>query len=234
VNSDTPLVRVRGVSKVYESPVETIWAARNIDFTARAGQFVCIFGASGSGKSTFLNILSGLDVADHGDVEVDGVAVHAATESVRADLRLRSIGMVFQDHQLIDEFTAVENVALPLEAVGTAPVPAAAQAREELRRVGLDGLEDRLPVHMSGGQRQRVGVARALVGQRRILLGDEPTGALDSASTLGLFALFRTLADGGALVIMCSHDPRCRDYADTIYEMVDGVLSRVTELQRST
>ena len=219
-----PLIHLTGVSKVYRSEVETVWAARNVDFVARPGEFVCIYGASGSGKSTLLNLLAGLDLADSGVVQVGGVEVSSADESQRAQLRLRTVGVVFQDNNLIEEFTAIENVALPLEARGIPAADTVAEAVEQLGRVGMAGLEHRLPRQLSGGQRQRVGVARALTGQRAVLLADEPTGALDSAATQDLFALIRTLCDQGILAVICSHDPRCRAYADTLYEVIDGQL----------
>jgi len=220
----SPLIRTQKIRKAYQSEVETVWAARDVDFEARPGEFVCIYGASGSGKSTLLNLLAGLDLADSGEIQVSGVDVATADEKQRAQLRLETVGVVFQDHNLIDEFTAVENVALPLEARGTSADAARTEAADQLRRVGLAGLEDRLPRQLSGGQRQPVGVARALTGNRAVLLADEPTGALDSAATLELFTLFRALCDEGITAVICSHDPRCRDYADTRYEIIDGRL----------
>ncbi|MEV4173703.1 ATP-binding cassette domain-containing protein [Nonomuraea sp. NPDC049709] len=224
---DAPLIRVNGATKAYRSDAETVWAVRDVDFLARSGQFICVFGASGSGKSTLLNLLAGLDLADSGEIQVGGVTVTQANEKQRARLRLSTVGMVFQDHQLIEEFTAAENVALPLEALGMPAGSAREEAVRQLSRVGLAGLADRLPRAMSGGQRQRVGVARALAGNRRILLGDEPTGSLDSSATLELFQLVRTLCDAGALAVICSHDPRCQDFADARYEMADGRLEQV-------
>lgn len=219
-----PLIRARGVCKSYRSEVETVWAARDVEFAARAGEFVCIYGASGSGKTTLLNLLAGLDSADSGEIVVAGVNVTGASERERAALRRRVVGVVFQDHHLIDEFTAAENVALPLEASGIAAAEARSEALAELARVGLVELADRLPRQLSGGQRQRVGVARALAGRRSILLADEPTGALDTAATLELFGLIRSLCDAGILAVVCSHDPRCRTYADRLYEAIDGRL----------
>lgn len=195
-----------------------------MDFVARSGEFVCIYGASGSGKSTLLNLLAGLDLADSGEIHVGGVELGAAGDRRRAELRLRTVGVVFQDHNLIQEFTAAENVALPLEAIGMPAAEARSEAVKQLARVGLGGLEDRLPWQMSGGQRQRVGVARALTGHRTVLLADEPTGALDSEATRELFSLIRGLCDEGVLAVVCSHDTRCRDYADSVYEVIDGRL----------
>lgn len=220
----SPLIRTQKVRKAYHSEVETVWAARDVDFEARPGEFVCIYGASGSGKSTLLNLMAGLDLADSGEIQVSGVDVTTANESQRAQLRLETVGVVFQDHNLIEEFTAVENVALPSEARGMPAEAARAEAADQLRRVGLEGLDNRLPRQLSGGQRQRVGIARALTGQRAVLLADEPTGALDSAATQELFALIRALCDQGVTAVVCSHDRRCRDYADTRYEIIDGRL----------
>jgi ABC-type lipoprotein export system ATPase subunit len=225
---DAALVQTQAVCKAYRSEVETVWAARDVDFVARSGEFVCIYGASGSGKSTLLNLLAGLDLADSGEIQVGGVELGGAGHKHRADLRLRTVGVVFQDHNLIQEFTAAENVALPLEAIGLSAAEARSEAVKQLARVGLAGLEDRFPWQMSGGQRQRVGVARALTGQRKVLLADEPTGALDSAATRELFSLIRELCDEGVLAVVCSHDPRCRDYADSVYEVIDGRLETRT------
>jgi ABC-type lipoprotein export system ATPase subunit len=219
-----PLIRIHDLCKSYSSEVETVWAARDVSFEARPGEFVCVYGASGSGKSTLLNMIAGLDVADSGDLRVGDADVTEADEKQRAYLRLHTVGVVFQEHNLIEEFTATENVALPLEARGVPADRARAEASEQLGRVGLTGLDDRYPRQMSGGQRQRVGIARALTGQREVLLADEPTGALDSAATLGVFKLLRALCDQGVTAVVCSHDTRCRDFADTLYEMVDGRL----------
>lgn len=220
----SPLIRTQKVRKAYRSEVETVWAAYDVDFEACPGEFVCIYGASGSGKSTLLNLIAGLDLADSGEIQVSGVEVTTADERQRAQLRLETVGVVFQDHNLIEEFTVVENVALPLEARGKPAEAARVEAGDQLRRVGLEGLDNRLPRQLSGGQRQRVGVARALTGQRAVLLADEPTGALDSVATQDLFALIRALCDQGVTAVVCSHDRRCRDYADTRYEIVDGRL----------
>ncbi len=220
------LLRVDQVSRAFVTPAETVYAVREVSFAARAGEFVCIFGPSGSGKTTLLNLIAGLDVPDSGTIHVAGIDVGALDEAGRARLRLETVGVVFQDHQLIEEFTAWENVALPLEVRGVPLEQARAAALAELERVGLGGLADRLPSQLSGGQRQRVGIARALAGQRRVLLADEPTGSLDSANSRALFALIRALCDQGTLAVVCSHDPLCQEYADTVYEMVDGRLSR--------
>ncbi|MGH3093233.1 MAG: ABC transporter ATP-binding protein [Gaiellaceae bacterium] len=196
-----------------------------MDLVAYAGEFVCVFGASGSGKSTLMNLLAGLDLLDSGEIQAGGRDVGKLDESGRAKLRLGTVGVVFQDHNLLEEFTAAENVALPVEASGTDAGTAREEALRQLARVGLSSLEARYPHQLSGGQRQRVGIARALTGQRAILLADEPTGSLDSAASTDLFALIRKLCDDGLLAVVFSHDHECRRFADTLYEMTDGRLT---------
>lgn len=216
------LLVVAGVTRSFVSPVETVWAVRDASLTADAGQLVLISGSSGSGKSTLLNLMAGLDDPDAGEITIAGLNVGDLDQDGRATLRRTTVGVVFQEHQLIEEFTAAENVALVLEATGVPPAEARERAEFELSRVGLDGLADRLPAQLSGGQRQRVGVARALIGDRRVILADEPTGALDSRTSGELFSLLRRLCDDGLLVVVCSHDPGARDHADAWYEMRDG------------
>lgn len=227
-----PLVELKAVSRCYKSQAETIWAVRKVDLVAEAGEFVCIFGASGSGKSTLLNLVAGLDTPDSGSILVESSQVDQLDEDQRAKLRLTTIGVVFQDHNLIEEFTAKENVALPLEVLGLTSTEAGNQAERQLDRVGLDELGNRLAGNFSGGQRQRIGIARALAGDRRVLLADEPTGALDSKNSRALFELLRQLADEGTSVVVCSHDLMAHEFADTVYEMVDGELFRRESLGR--
>lgn len=223
-NSDSLLLTATGLSRSFITGAETVWAVREVDLQARAGEFVCVFGASGSGKTTLLNLVAGLDTPTAGTVFVESADVGGLNEDQRARLRLETVGVIFQEHNLVEEFTVTENVALPLEILGVRYREALRLADLELDRVGLSGLGRRLPRELSGGQRQRVGIARALVGQRRVLLADEPTGALDSRNSRALFELLRELADQGALVVVCSHDPMCRDFADAVYEMTDGSL----------
>lgn len=218
----TPMLTVAGVSRWFASGSETVWAVRDASFWAGAGEFVCVFGASGSGKSTLLNLIAGLDLPGAGTILVESTDVGRLNEDQRARLRLETVGVVFQDHNLVEEFTALENVALPLEVLGVGYREAVRQAQAQLDRVGMAGLGGRLPGQLSGGQRQRVGIARALIGDRRVLLADEPTGALDSKNSRSLFGLLGDLRDQGTLVLVCSHDPMCREFADSVYEMVDG------------
>lgn len=221
-----PLVVLNDVSKTYRTEAEVIWAVRDVCLRVHAGEFVCIHGPSGSGKSTLLNLIVGLDLADSGEIQVDGATVSTLGEDGRSRVRRELVGMIFQDDALIEEFTAAENVALPLEVRGSDTPAALAVAQGLLATVGLDGLGSRWPRQLSGGQRQRVGIARALAGDRRIVAADEPTAALDTKNSAELFELFADLCRAGTVVIVCSHDPLCRNYADTVYEMVDGELRR--------
>lgn len=221
------MIEVSGVSRAFVTPSETVRAVNDVSFTARAGEVVCLFGPSGSGKSTLLALIAGLDVPDAGTITVAGQSVHDLDEQGRARLRRDTVGVVFQHDHLIDEFTALENVCLPLELRGGRPGSPAVveQAQYWLERVGLAGLDGRRPDELSGGQQQRVGIARALVGGRRILVADEPTGALDSTNSAALYALVRELAADGVTVLVSSHDHQARDLADQTLELIDGRLA---------
>lgn len=223
-----PLLSSRVLSKAYVNQVETIHAVDGVTLSVSAGEFVCLHGASGSGKSTLLHLLAGLDEPDSGSVLIDGVEVDAKNTRAAAEVRRTKVGVVFQDHNLLAELTAWENVALPLEISGLKLAEARRSAEDALELVGLGGLEERRPREMSGGQRQRVGVARALVGGRRILLADEPTGSLDSKNSRALFELFAQLAAAGRAILVTSHDPQCRTYATRSLEMVDGRLQDIS------
>lgn len=224
-------IQLSSVTREFTSSVETVVAVRDASLDVLPGSLVCLFGASGSGKSTLLNLMAGLDRPTAGRVTVMGRNVGEMSEDGRTELRLRTVGMVFQEHLLIEEFTVLQNVMLPLEVQGIARDLARKAALLQLETVGVGGLVDRFPSQVSGGQRQRVGVARALVGQRPILLADEPTGSLDSSTSDDLFGLFSTLAAQGCTVVVASHDVRMQRYADVVFELVDG---RPLEVSRTT
>ena len=223
-------VRVEGLSRCYESSSEVVWAVRDANFSVASGSFMCIFGASGSGKSTLSNLIAGLDVPSGGTVTIGRNEVSALNEDGRARLRLEHVGVIFQDNNLIEEFTAVENVMLPLEVRGRSAKEAKKDATAHLAAVGLAGLDNRFPAQLSGGQRQRVGIARALSGGRELLVADEPTGALDSINSRLLFALFRELCDGGTTVIVATHERMSQEFADVVFEMQDGVPTETAVL----
>ncbi|GAA1409363.1 macrolide ABC transporter ATP-binding protein [Glutamicibacter uratoxydans] len=221
---ETTQIRIQGVSRIYTSEAETVVAVDSIDFTAQEGEFICLHGASGSGKTTILNLLAGLVEPSSGEITVAGNDLGTMSQENKTKLRRTVVGMVHQDDALIDEFTAVENVALPLEVDETPLDVALTAALHELDRVGLADLAKRFPHQMSGGQRQRVGIARALIGNRKILLADEPTGSLDSRSAQTVYEILSEIAASGVLVIVASHDPECRKYATRVLEVRDGSL----------
>ena len=220
------VAQLRAASKTFTTNADTVVALDAVDFDLDSGQVACVYGASGSGKTTMLSVLAGIETLDSGTVSVDGEDFTGSSEAKRADLRLHRVGVVFQTNNLLPEFTALENVLLPLLVRGHRRHIAAMEARQALAAVGIEQLADRLPAQMSGGQRQRVGIARALAGEQRLLLADEPTGALDSENSKALFELLRHRAttDGTAIVI-ATHDPIAQDYADAVFHMVDGKVA---------
>lgn len=181
-------------------------------------------GPSGSGKSTILNICAGLVQADSGLVEVMDQDLTSLSAGRRAQMRLTHLGVVFQDHNLIDEFTALENVMLPLLAQGYTKDEARREAQGALARLSVEELSRRRPTEMSGGQGQRVGIARALAGTKSVLVADEPTGSLDSANTAEVFRALFELAQQGVAVIAATHDRDVERYCSRTLEVVDGHL----------
>lgn len=216
------MLQAHGLSKTFTMRAERVVAVDDVAVSVAPGEFVCLQGASGSGKSTLIHLLAGLERVDSGQVCIDGVDMAAASVHEWARVRRSVMGLVFQNDNLIDEFKAWENVALPLEASGLPLQKARSEALEALRLVGIENLSDRFPSQMSGGQCQRVGIARALVGGKRILLADEPTGALDSQNSHGIYELLASLASHGCAVMAASHDSRCADYASRVITMSDG------------
>jgi putative ABC transport system ATP-binding protein len=216
------MIELRDVSVSFQDADQVVRAVDNVTLTVAPGEFVLLNGASGSGKSTLLNVISGLQPMDSGSAIVAGVDLSSADDTQLATLRLEHVGVVFQENNLIREFTAAENVQLPLRARGYANPTAEADAT--LHEVGLGELGRRLPARLSGGQRQRVGIARALVGGRSILIADEPTGALDTKNSEAIFDVLRTLANRGVSVVVASHDPSATRFADRVAAMRDGAL----------
>lgn len=221
-----PIV-LENVSRTFTSRGDVVRAVHGVSLTVQPGSFVGVYGVSGSGKSTLLNLVAGLDVADEGSVLVDGQNLSVLGEDARARLRLSDIGVVFQDDNVLDELTALENVMLPLEVLGRSRERARQEAVAQLAAVGLEDLGGRLPEQLSRGQRQRVGIARALVAGRRVLIADEPTAALDAENARGLYELLRGLSAQGVTVVVATHDPRVRPYCDVVYEIIDGGLHEV-------
>lgn len=219
-----PVLRLTDVSRVHGTGAAEVHALRGVSLAAYAGELVAIMGPSGSGKSSLLTIAGGLDSPTAGSVTVDGQDLGEAGISGRAKLRRTSIGYVFQDFNLIPALTAAENVALPLELDGAGRRSARSAARTALEEVGLDGFADRFPDEMSGGQRQRIAIARAIVGERRLILADEPTGALDTETGEDILKLIRARCDAGAAGVLVTHEPRYASWADRVIYVRDGLV----------
>ncbi|RKT05643.1 putative ABC transport system ATP-binding protein [Streptomyces sp. 3211.6] len=226
-----PVLRLEKLVRTHGSGATEVHALRGIDLAVHPGELVAVMGPSGSGKSTLLTLAGGLDTPTSGRVVVEGVDITTAGRRKLSALRRRSIGYVFQDYNLIPALTAAENVALPLELDGTSARKARTAALAALEEIGLRALAGRFPDEMSGGQQQRVAIARALVGDRRLVLADEPTGALDSETGESVLALLRLRCDAGAAGILVTHEPRFAAWADRVVFLRDG--SVVDETLRS-
>jgi putative ABC transport system ATP-binding protein len=218
------MIELRNMSKVYGNGAAEVQALQDADLTVHAGELVAVMGPSGSGKSTLLAIAGGLEEPTGGSVTVAGQALAAMSRDDRAVLRRRSIGYVFQDFNLLPGLTAGENVALPLELDGTGRKAAQAAAHRVLDELGLADRIAHFPDDLSGGERQRVAIARALVGERRILLADEPTGALDSTSGENVLRLLRTACRRGVAGVVVTHDAQLASWAHRVVFMRDGQI----------
>jgi putative ABC transport system ATP-binding protein len=217
-----PVLTVSHVSRSYRDGEESFLALNDVSLEVLPGELVAIMGPSGAGKSTLLQIAGGLETFDAGDVYVEGQALRGASAATLAKVRRRSVGYVFQELNLIPTLTALENITLPLELDGMGTREANRIGRDALVDIGLPDLEDRFPDQLSGGQRQRIAIARALAGPRRLLLADEPTGALDSRTGEGVLKVLRERIDAGAAGVLVTHDSRHAAWADRIVMVRDG------------
>ncbi|MFB6985424.1 ABC transporter ATP-binding protein [Streptomyces sp. NPDC056178] len=222
--ADTPVLELRALTRTHGTGIAEVHALRGIDLSVHTGELVAVMGPSGSGKSTLLTIAGGLDTATSGQVVIEGQDISGLGRKGVAALRRRSIGYVFQDYNLIPTLTAAENIALPRELDGVSVRAARKEARAALEEMRLLEIADRFPDEMSGGQQQRVAIARALVGERRLVLADEPTGALDSETGEAVLALLRKRCDQGAAGVMVTHEPRYAAWADRVVFLRDGSL----------
>ena len=218
----TALVELEGAARRFGSGHTEVVALYPADLAVAPGELVAIMGPSGSGKTTLLSLVGGLDRPTEGRVVVAGQDVGSLNARGLAILRRRTVGYVFQDLNLLAGLTAAENVSLPLELDGRAPREARAAADETLASVGLSALAERYPDDLSGGEQQRVAIARALVGGRRILLADEPTGALDSITGESVMRLLRRHCDEGGAAILVTHDAAHAAWADRVVFLRDG------------
>jgi putative ABC transport system ATP-binding protein len=218
----TAVLELRRVSKTYGEGSAEVHALRDVDLVVQAGELVAVMGPSGSGKSSLLTIAGSLESATRGEVLVEGTPLGGLTRDQTSALRRRSIGFVFQDYNLLSGLTAVENVAMPLELDGMAARPARRVAVAALEELGLAERADRFPDDLSGGERQRVAIARATVGDRRLLLADEPTGALDSVNSESVMRVLRTTTRRGAAAVVVTHEPHMASWADRVVFLRDG------------
>lgn len=216
------VLQLRSVSRSYGRGPSKVDALSNVSLAVEAGELVAVMGPSGSGKSTLLTIAGTLEEATSGEVLIDGVDVAALSLDAQAALRRHRIGYVFQDFNLLPGLTALENVAIPLELDRQARVTAQAAAMAVLDKLGLAALADRFPDELSGGERQRTAIARAVVGERSLLLADEPTGALDSVNGEAVLRLLRQACRDGVAGVVVTHDAHLAARADRIVYLRDG------------
>lgn len=216
------LIEINGLRRTYGEPPHEVVALDAVDFTVEAGEMVAIMGPSGSGKSTLLTIAGGLEQPTAGSVRCVGHQLDGLSAGKLAELRRREIGFVFQGFNLLDGLTAAENVAAPLELDGVGAKAAHAEASHLLHSVGLGDRWHAFPDDLSGGERQRVAIARALIGGRRLLLADEPTGALDSHTGQNIMQLLHSACKDDGAVVVVTHDPSVASWADRVVTLRDG------------
>ncbi len=224
VQQVSSVLEMYAVIRVHGSGAAAVHALRGVSLSVDQGEFVAVMGPSGSGKSTLLNIAGGLDTATSGEVRVAGRSLAGLSRATLAQVRRRSVGYVFQDLNLIPALTAAENVSLPRELDGVSARRARGEALAALADVGVDDLADRFPDELSGGQQQRVAIARAVVGPRRLILADEPTGALDSVTGEDVMRLLRARCEAGAAAVLVTHDIRLAGWADRVVFLRDGLV----------
>ena len=218
----TALVETRDLVKTYELGGETVKAVDGVSLSIDRGEYVAIMGASGSGKSTFMNMIGCLDVPTSGQVRIDGIATGDMDSDALAKLRNAKVGFVFQQFNLLARTTALDNVALPLIYAGLGSVERREKARLKLGDMGLGDRLDHSPAKLSGGQQQRVAIARALVTEPLILLADEPTGALDTKTSEDIMEIFQHLNEAGITIIVVTHELDIADHAKRRIEFRDG------------
>jgi putative ABC transport system ATP-binding protein len=227
LRASTTLYQLHAVEKRYGRGETAVAALRGVDLEIRTGEFVIVAGPSGAGKSTLLQLLGGLDRASSGSVAFEGTDLGTLADDDIADLRLRTFGFVFQQFNLIPTLTAAENIEIALAPTALAARTQKQRARTCLDQVGLSRRTHHLPSQLSGGEQQRVAIARALANSPRVLLADEPTGNLDSATGYGVLSLLREIANqDGRTVVLVTHDPEIAARAPVLLRMRDGTLTR--------
>ena len=230
----TPIIEVRNLYKIYKVGTNRVYALNGVDFTMYKGEFCAIVGPSGSGKSTLLNMLAGLEPPTKGEIIVAGEHIEKMSENRLVGFRRANVGFIFQSYNLLQTLNAVENVALPLSFRGVPRRVRAEKAKKYLKLVGLEKQMKHMANAMSGGQQQRVGIARALVVDPKIIFADEPTGNLDSKTTMEILKLMRRIVrEQNQTLVMVTHDNRIAAFADRQFHIVDGKIFKIEERQHS-
>jgi putative ABC transport system ATP-binding protein len=222
--TEAPLIVLTDITKVYQMGDMEVRALDGVSLTIHKGEYVAIMGPSGSGKSTMMNVIGCLDTPSTGGYELNGKQVEKMTDDELAQIRNEEIGFVFQTFNLLARTTSLQNVELPLIYAGVSPTDRHAMAQKALENVGLGSRSDHMPNQLSGGQRQRVAIARALVNNPSILLADEPTGALDSKTSVEIMALFEELYQRGNTIILVTHEEDIAKHAHRIVKLRDGKI----------
>ena len=225
-STESLIVRATDVARVYPTGATAVSALDGVTLAVKRGEFLAVMGPSGSGKSTLLNILAGLERPTRGTVVVDGVDLSAMNEVTLASYRREKVGMIFQAFNLLPRYRVVENVALPLVFAGIPRGQRLERARSVLDRLGMGPRADHRPSQLSGGEMQRTAIARALVTEPALLLADEPTGNLDSRTSVEVMALFQELNAQGITIVLVTHEPDVAQYATRIVEVRDGRIRR--------
>ena len=225
-----PVIRVKGLYKIYRVGETKVYALNGVDFEVYRGQFIAIVGASGSGKSTLLNMLAGLEKPTKGQIEIGGRHIEKLSEKQLVALRREKVGFIFQSYNLLNTMNALENVALPLAFRGVPKKKRLLIAKKYLKLVGVEEQADHMPNQMSGGQQQRVGIARALVVKPQIIFVDEPTGNLDSRTTMEVLRLLQKIVrEQNQTLVMVTHDDHLASYADRRIRIMDGKIVGIEE-----
>lgn len=226
----TPIIQVRNLYKIYCVGETKVRALNGVDFEIYKGEFCAIVGTSGSGKSTLLNMLAGLEKPTKGEIVISGKHIEKLSEKELVAFRREKVGFIFQAYNLLNTMNAVENVALPLSFQGMPRKKRLELAEKYLKLVGLEKVADHMPNQMSGGQQQRVGIARALVVHPQIIFADEPTGNLDSHTTMDVLKLMQKIVrEQNQTLIMVTHDDHLATYADRIFHIIDGKIVKIEE-----
>ena len=227
---DNSVIKVKDLYKIYTIGTNKVRALNGVDFTIRRGEFCCIVGTSGSGKSTLLNMLAGLEKPTKGEIVIAGEHIEKKNESQLVQFRQAHVGFIFQSYNLMPNMDAIENVALPLIFQGVGKKERKARAAEMLKLVGLSKFMDHRPGQMSGGQQQRVGIARALVVNPEIVFADEPTGNLDSRTTMEVLELIQKIShEKKQTMVMVTHDNHLASFGDRIIRISDGKIIKITD-----